>query len=109
MVQLCAFLVGLRSRAQGSDLNIVRVMRLDHLLLAMPVLLPQRHILDAVDFSNRVLVTVVTMRGVADSLLDESYLLRHACTMRAEIIGHFEPCMTDIYIHIDARMADYIR
>ena len=30
-------------------------------------------------------------------------------TMRAELIGHFEPCMTDIYIHTDARMADYIR
>ena len=31
------------------------------------------------------------------------------CTMRAELIGHFKPCMTDIYLHIDARMADYIR
>ena len=30
-------------------------------------------------------------------------------TMRAKLIGHFQPCMTDIYIHIDARMADYIR
>ena len=30
-------------------------------------------------------------------------------TMRAELIGHVKPCMTDIYIHIDARMADYIR
>ena len=30
-------------------------------------------------------------------------------TMRADIIGHFQPCMTDIYLHIDARMADYIR
>ena len=30
-------------------------------------------------------------------------------TMRAELIGHFQPCMTDIYLHIDARMADYIR
>ena len=31
--------------------------------------------------------------------------------MRAELIGHFKPCMTEIitYIHIDARMADYIR
>ena len=29
--------------------------------------------------------------------------------MRAELIGHFEACMTDIYLHIDARMADYIR
>eukprot|EP01048_Picozoa_sp_COSAG05_P001642 COSAG05_NODE_57_length_23291_cov_75.862668_2_plen_118_part_00 len=27
-------------------------------------------------------------------------------TMRADIIGHFKPCMTDIYLHIDARMAD---
>ena len=24
-------------------------------------------------------------------------------------IGHFQPCTTDIYLHIDARMADYIR
>ena len=31
------------------------------------------------------------------------------CTMRAELIGHFEPCMTEIYLHIDARVADYIR
>ena len=29
--------------------------------------------------------------------------------MRAELIGHFEPCMTEIYLHIYARMADYIR
>ena len=28
--------------------------------------------------------------------------------MRADIIGHFKPCITDIYLHIDARMADYI-
>ena len=28
--------------------------------------------------------------------------------MRAELIGNFEPCMTEIYLHIDARMADYI-
>ena len=30
-------------------------------------------------------------------------------TMRPELIGHFEACMTEIYLHIDARMADYIR
>ena len=30
-------------------------------------------------------------------------------TMRVELIGHFQPCMTDIFLHIDARMADYIR
>ena len=30
-------------------------------------------------------------------------------TVRAELIGYFEPCMTEIYLHIDARMADYIR
>ena len=30
-------------------------------------------------------------------------------TMRAELIDHFEPCMTEIYLHVDARMADYIR
>ena len=29
--------------------------------------------------------------------------------MRVELMGHFKPCMTDIYLHIDARMADYIR
>ena len=29
-------------------------------------------------------------------------------TMRAELIGHFKACMTEIYVHIDARMADYI-
>ena len=29
--------------------------------------------------------------------------------MRAELIGHFEPCMTDIYLYIYARMAYYIR
>ena len=31
------------------------------------------------------------------------------CTMRAELIGHFKACMTEMYLHIDARMADYIR
>ena len=30
-------------------------------------------------------------------------------TMRVELIGHFQPCMTEIYLHTDARMADYIR
>ena len=34
--------------------------------------------------------------------------LRGRPTMRAELIGHFQPCMTEIYLHIDARMADYI-
>ena len=29
--------------------------------------------------------------------------------MRAELIDHFQPCMTEIYPHIDARMDDYIR
>ena len=33
----------------------------------------------------------------------------HSSTMRAELIGHVQPCMTDIYLHIDARTADYIR
>eukprot|EP01048_Picozoa_sp_COSAG05_P014131 COSAG05_NODE_1572_length_4520_cov_2.148157_3_plen_33_part_00 len=28
--------------------------------------------------------------------------------MRVELIGQFEPCMTEIYLYIDARMADYI-
>ena len=28
--------------------------------------------------------------------------------MRVELIGHFKPCMTEIYLYIDARMADYI-
>ena len=27
--------------------------------------------------------------------------------MRAELIGHFKACMPEIYLHIDARMADY--
>ena len=29
--------------------------------------------------------------------------------MRVELIGHFKACMTEIYLHIDARVADYIR
>ena len=29
-------------------------------------------------------------------------------TMRAELIGPFKPCMNEICLHIDARMADYI-
>eukprot|EP01048_Picozoa_sp_COSAG05_P010105 COSAG05_NODE_872_length_6839_cov_16.232938_4_plen_226_part_00 len=32
-----------------------------------------------------------------------------SCTMRAELTDHFQPCMTDIDLHIDARTADYIR
>ena len=36
-------------------------------------------------------------------------LMTGKCTMRAELIGHFKACMTEIYLHIDARMADYIR
>ena len=30
-------------------------------------------------------------------------------TMRAELIGHFKACMTEIYLPIDARMSEYIR
>ena len=29
--------------------------------------------------------------------------------VRVDIIGHFEPCMTEISLYIDARMAEYIR
>ena len=29
--------------------------------------------------------------------------------MRGELIGHVKACMTEIYLHIDARVADYIR
>ena len=28
--------------------------------------------------------------------------------MRVDIIDHFKPCMTEIYLHIVARMADYM-
>ena len=28
--------------------------------------------------------------------------------MRVQLIGHLLPCMTDIYLHIVARMADYM-
>ena len=30
------------------------------------------------------------------------------CTVRGESIDHLQPCMTDIYLHIVARMASYI-
>ena len=29
--------------------------------------------------------------------------------VRVDIIGHLKSCMTEIYLYIDARMADYIR
>ena len=29
-------------------------------------------------------------------------------TMRVQLIGHFQPRMTDMLLHIDARMADYM-
>ena len=35
--------------------------------------------------------------------------LARVTTMRAELIGHLKACMTEIYLHIDARVADYIR
>ena len=38
-----------------------------------------------------------------------SQVRKMAYTMRVQLIGHFKPCMTGIYLHIDARMADYIR
>ena len=28
--------------------------------------------------------------------------------VRVHIIGHLQPCMTEIYLHIIARMADYM-
>ena len=31
---------------------------------------------------------------------DEWAPLQQVSTMRAELIGHFQPCMTDIYLHI---------
>ena len=31
-----------------------------------------------------------------------------ACAAGNTIIDHFKPCVTDVYLHIDARMADYI-
>ena len=34
--------------------------------------------------------------------------LRSTCYAR-RVIGHVKPCMTEISLHIDARMADYIR
>ena len=42
--------------------------------------------------------------------LPEDFLHRveQHCTMRVQLIGHFQPCMPDIYLHIDARMADSI-
>ena len=40
---------------------------------------------------------------------EQTYMRISRATMRAELIGHIEPCMTEIYLHIDARMADYIR
>ena len=39
---------------------------------------------------------------------DQDGGLRKEATMRVELIGHLKPCMTDIYLDIDARTADYI-
>ena len=53
--------------------------------------------------------------SVDDNFLVRSMFIYHLFgylwtgTMRADIIGHFQPCMNEIYLHIDARMADYIR
>ena len=43
-------------------------------------------------------------------LKEPLYPLTHCplSTMRAELIGHFKACMTEIYLHIDARVVDYI-
>ena len=59
----------------------------------------------ACDTSDQLLPAEVSVSGLH---------LSHACsarhnTMRAELIGDFQPCITEIYLHIDARMADYIR
>ena len=34
--------------------------------------------------------------------------LEIAVRVRVQLIGHLKPCMTEIYLHIVARMADYI-
>ena len=39
----------------------------------------------------------------------DAHKLGGPCTVRVELIGHFQPCMTEISLHIGARMADYIR
>ena len=51
-------------------------------------------------------VAVVNLVAGAEHAMRQHAL--HHCTMRAELIGHFKACMTDIYLHIAARMADYI-
>ena len=52
---------------------------------------------------------VVSMR-LKSSLVESipQPLRRAACTMRVQLISHLKPCMTEIYLHIVARMADYI-
>ena len=32
----------------------------------------------------------------------------NSSTLRVQLIGHFKACMPEIYLHIDARMADYM-
>ena len=50
-----------------------------------------------------------TMPCVYVRVYEQTYMRFSRATMRAELIGHFKACMTEIYLHIDARMADYIR
>ena len=46
--------------------------------------------------------------GAEQSRKLRSLVARRQSTMRVDIIGHCKPCMTGIFLHIDARMADYI-
>ena len=49
--------------------------------------------------------------GLASQICDGAsaiLICNEVRTMRVELIGNSKPCMTEIYIYIDARMADYI-
>ena len=54
----------------------------------------------ATSYSFRHVDPIFSNRGRA-----EPYALR----VRVDIIGHLKSCMTDIYLDIDARTADYIQ
>ena len=47
--------------------------------------------------------------GVGTTWVHRNLRMAYVAQVRAEHTGHFKPCMTDIYLPIDARMADYIR
>ena len=112
-MQACDLRTCLSTRTRSTQIwrlrGPLRVLSLTHLVLVRGVTA------DYWRTSSRITRTTTRPRPQVRLVLPESRQRLRACsccldtTMRAGLIGDFEPCMSDIYLHIYARLTDYIR